>query len=171
MPARAKAAAASSRCVSRGVFGCSNPAMGSHTCAPTSFRPAQPDGRPRNQPQRGGRSWPTALPVQKPPARRGARHLRDPPRFGPANAAAGPEASFVWPFCGHRLHLGCVAHMHVNSRYSGWFVVAVSQPEAALSYHTRSAPCHFGVSGFSCAVLCRCVLLPALVASLRADFS
>ena len=65
----------------------------------------------------------------------------------------------MWPSCGHRVHLGCVAHLRVNSRHmscpfcrTGWTSVAeerfafqcsahsVSLPQAAPSYNTRSVP-------------------------------
>ena len=73
--------------------------------------------------------------------------------------SVGPEARYEWPSCGHSLHLGCVAHLSVNSRAmscpvcrSGWSVSAqdtfmrqcreqrVSLPQVAPSYSTRSVP-------------------------------
>ena len=72
-------------------------------------------------------------------------------------AARGPESVYVWPSCGHTLHLGCVAHMRVNQAWvscpicrSGWSEVAERQltqmcrqeavpvPEAAADYDTNS---------------------------------
>ena len=68
------------------------------------------------------------------------------------------HAVYVWPSCGHLLHLGCVAHMRVNQAWvscpicrSGWSEVAERQitqmcrqeavpvPEAAADYDTNSA--------------------------------
>ena len=70
--------------------------------------------------------------------------------------SVGPEARYEWPSCGHSLHLGCVAHLSVNSRAmscpvcrSGWSVYTfmrqcreqrVSLPQVAPSYSTRSVP-------------------------------
>ena len=73
--------------------------------------------------------------------------------------SVGPEARYEWPSCGRSLHLGCVAHLSVNSRAmscpvcrSGWSVSAqdtfmrqcreqrVSLPQVAPSHSTRSVP-------------------------------
>ena len=62
------------------------------------------------------------------------------------SAAAGPEVPFVWPSCGHRVHLGCVAHLRVNSRHmscpfccTGW--TSVAEERFAFQCPRTRSPC------------------------------
>ena len=68
-------------------------------------------------------------------------------------AASGPETAFVWPSCGHPLHLGCLAHMRANQQRiscpicrSGWSDVANSSSRGCVARsrcpgNLRITPC------------------------------
>ena len=55
-------------------------------------------------------------------------------------AVRGLESVFVWPSCGHTLHLGCVAHMRVNQAWVSCPICWLGWSKVAAVYDTNSVP-------------------------------